>query len=90
MSEKAGLQKKLAASDEKVADAERRIQEFEYNREILDEMATEVDETAAKLKGSNEDVLFLKDRVSERRNRFLEKGISSSGEQEHVPVLVRN
>lgn len=70
---KAELEKSLTAPEEKLADAERRIQEFEHNREAVDELVTEVDEADAKLRSSEEHVRFLEDDVSEQSNQLLEK-----------------
>lgn len=41
------LEKSLAASEEKLADLERRIQKLEYNEDTVDGMATKVDEFEA-------------------------------------------
>lgn len=85
--EKANLEKSFAASEERLADTGRRIQAFEYSRDILDDLTTRVDETEAKLKSTEEKVHFLGDKVSEQSNQLVDKEDGLSGYQERVFIL---
>lgn len=50
LAERVDLKKSLRAFEGKLADAERRIQEFEHRKDTLDSLATKVHEAEAKLK----------------------------------------
>lgn len=80
-------EKSLSASEVKLADTERRIQEFENNKDTLDDLATKVDEVEAELQCSEEPVQFLKDVVSEQSNELDQKNVPSSGYRECSFVL---
>lgn len=88
--EKSGPEKSLAASEEKFANAERRIQEFEDIKDTLDDSSTKVDEAKAKSKTSEEHVRFLEDNLSKQRIQLIEKEASSRGDWKRVVVLERS
>lgn len=71
--DEAELKKSLAASDEKLSDAERRIQESEHNKDTLDESVTKADKAGATFRRPKEHVLFLEDHLSEQSHQLLEK-----------------
>lgn len=65
MGEKAESDNFLAASEEKLAYAERRVQEPEHNKATLDSLATRIDGVEVELKSSEEQVHLLEDKCSE-------------------------
>lgn len=83
----AELQKLLAAFEEKLADVRRRIQEFAYNKNNLDDLASKVDRAKAKLNSLEEPVCLLRDKVFDQIRRLFEKDASSMGYQARVVVL---
>lgn len=87
---KAHLENLLVAFQEKLADAERHIQELEYNKNTLDDLATKVEEAEAKRKSFEEKVQFLEDRFSEQSNQFIEKDASLGGYPERVVVVEKD
>lgn len=60
------LEMSLAASEGKLADADRRIQKVENYKITLDELATKIDAGEAKLRSSRKHVLFLGEMMSEQ------------------------
>lgn len=52
--EKVYLEKSLSASEEKLANGERRIQEFENSKDTMDDISSEADEAEAMSKSSEE------------------------------------
>lgn len=61
---KADPEKSLAASEENLADVERRIEQHEHNKDTLDDLATKVDKAKAKLRCFKGHVCFSKENVS--------------------------
>lgn len=88
--EKAELGKSLAASEKKPVDAERGVQEFEHNKNTLDDLATAVDEARTLLKSFKEQGHFLENKLFEQINQLVEKNASSSGYQERFAVLEKD
>lgn len=87
---KADLEKSFALSKERLADAEHIIQEFKHNRDTLDDLTDMVDETETSLKGSEEQVIFLEDIVSELSIRLVEKDAVSNSYREPVSILEKD
>lgn len=87
---KADLERSLAASEERSADAERRIKKFEHNKDTLHDLAIKFDDTEAKLKSYEEQVQFLGYKESEQNSPFVEKDASSSFYRERVVVLEKD
>lgn len=56
----------LAASEQKLADAERRVQEFWDNKDTMDDLTTRAEEDEANVKSSDEQFHFIEDKVSEQ------------------------
>lgn len=83
MTERALLEKSLPACKDKLADKEYRTQKFKPNDDTLDEMATKVDEAAAKMRLSKESVHFLEDKLLEQSRQWLEKNASLCEYREH-------
>lgn len=78
VAEKADLERYLAASEDKLADSERRMQVLEHKKDILNGLANKFDERPTKLKSSEEKFHFLEDKVSEQNSQLVEKNVSSS------------
>lgn len=78
VAENSGLEKLLASSEEKLVNAERRIQAFELSKNLPDDMSSRVNEAEAKLKASEKPVRFLEDKVSEKSNHLVRKDASTS------------
>lgn len=87
VAEKLGLKKSLTASEKNLADAERCIQLFEYNKDTLDELAIKFDEAWFKLKTSKENLRSFEDKISEQSSQMTEKDSTSSGYRKCVVVL---
>lgn len=87
---RAELEKSLAASEEKLADVERRIQEVENNKGTLYDLARKDDEAEARLKTSEEHVGFFETKMSKPGNQLLEKDASLSEYRERVVDLEQN
>lgn len=86
VAKKAELEKSLGVSLEKVADTERRVQEFEHNNDTLEDLPSEFGDAEAKLRSSEERVRFLEDKVSEDIKQLLEKDSSLNSYRERVFV----
>lgn len=67
-----------------------RIQDFEHDKETLDDYATKVYEFEAKLKPSEEQIHSLEDNVSEQGDRLVKKDASSSPYWEHVVIIEKD
>lgn len=68
----------LVVSKEKLADVQRRIQDFQRNANNMDALETEVSWVEAKLKSSEKHARFLEIKVSEQRNEVFENNTSLS------------
>lgn len=88
--EKADFEKSFAASEERLMDAERRIQEVEHSKNTLDDLATRIDVADAKLKSSEWKVHFLENKLCEQSKQFFEKDADSSGYCERVVILEKD
>lgn len=71
--EKVDLERSIESREEKLADAKRHIQEFDFKDDAPDDLATKVYKAGAVLKSSAALFFFLKDRVSRQRNQLVEK-----------------
>lgn len=68
---KGDLEKSLATLEEKLAEAERHVHEFEHNKDTLSALPTRVNKAESKLKSSEEQVYFLEDKLSEQSNQVV-------------------
>lgn len=88
MADNLGLKESLVASEEKLADAEPRIQEFDHNKDTLEDLVINVDEEEAELITSEDHVRFDEDKI--KRSSQLVEGIVTSSEYWEGVVVFEN
>lgn len=72
------MEKWLAAYEEKVAGAERCIQQFEHNKDTLEYLITKFEEAEAKLKTSRENMPYIENKLFRQCHKLVEKNASLS------------
>lgn len=87
---KENLEKSLAASEDILADEERRMGQFEHNMDTPDEFAIRANEAQAKLNSSGKLFLFFENKAFEQSSQLVKKDTFLCGYRELVIVFEKD